>query len=521
MRSAQCRGSSRHRRRPQRPRCCAAYLARAGASVTLLERRPVLGGACVTESSGPATACRGRRTCCRCCGRAIAAELELARTACGSSALAVVDHAASRTGARWCWAASRATTSRRSSSSRARDAERYRDYEAWLEGSRRRSSRCSTRAPPRWSRATELARAGCARRRRLARRCGSCSARRARCSRSGSSRSRCARRWRPTRSSARSRRRRRAAPATCCSTTCMGRAGGRRGVWAYVAGGMGALSRGAARRRRARRARRSAPAPRSPRSACAAGARAAWRSRAARQLDADLGRLGRGPRAHGGARATTPAWRRASRVADYRSPGREAATSRWASCRASARGTASRFRSRARSTSGRPTSTGSSARSPTPRAGRVSELPVVELTIPRSSTRASRRRASTSRRSSRSTRRVLPGRRPALARRCATHARPRAGRDRRARARASRRSIEHLEVLAAPDLEREFGLTRREHLPRRDGPARACCWRGRARACAPTVAAARALAVRGGDTSRSAGSWARRAGTPRARCWRR
>jgi phytoene dehydrogenase-like protein len=32
---------------------CAAYLARAGLSVTVLERRPLLGGACVTEELWP------------------------------------------------------------------------------------------------------------------------------------------------------------------------------------------------------------------------------------------------------------------------------------------------------------------------------------------------------------------------------------------------------------------------------------------------------------------------------------
>ena len=40
---------------------CAAYLARAGLAVTVLERRDVLGGACVTEELIPGYRCSARR----------------------------------------------------------------------------------------------------------------------------------------------------------------------------------------------------------------------------------------------------------------------------------------------------------------------------------------------------------------------------------------------------------------------------------------------------------------------------
>ncbi len=48
---------------------CAAYLGMAGLRVRVLERRGVVGGACVTRNSIPASATRRRPTPSACCSR--------------------------------------------------------------------------------------------------------------------------------------------------------------------------------------------------------------------------------------------------------------------------------------------------------------------------------------------------------------------------------------------------------------------------------------------------------------------
>src|SRR5262245_55283920 len=58
---------------------CAAYLARAGVSVTVLERRPVLGGACVTEELWPGYRVSRAAYVLSLLRPVIAAELELAK----------------------------------------------------------------------------------------------------------------------------------------------------------------------------------------------------------------------------------------------------------------------------------------------------------------------------------------------------------------------------------------------------------------------------------------------------------
>src|SRR5262245_21553087 len=58
---------------------CAAYIARAGLAVTVLERRPVLGGACVTEELWPGYKVSRAAYVLSLLRPVIASELELAR----------------------------------------------------------------------------------------------------------------------------------------------------------------------------------------------------------------------------------------------------------------------------------------------------------------------------------------------------------------------------------------------------------------------------------------------------------
>lgn len=46
----------------------AFYLAGAGLRTVVLERRPIVGGACTTEEFAPGSRPRRARTCSRCCG---------------------------------------------------------------------------------------------------------------------------------------------------------------------------------------------------------------------------------------------------------------------------------------------------------------------------------------------------------------------------------------------------------------------------------------------------------------------
>ena len=510
------------RRRRHNGLVCAAYLARAGVSVTLLERRPVLGGACVTEELWPGYRVSRAAYVLSLFRPAIAAELELARHGLRllprspSSITPLAGRARARARRR-----ARATTSRRSSSSRGATRSATAATRRGSRESRRRSSRCSTTRRRGCVRARRLAR-GCARgsRRRAARVAArSCSARRARCSRSGSSPSRCARPWRPTRSSARSRRRRRAAPATCLFHHVHGRAGGRRGVWAYVAGGMGALSEALAAAARAAGATLRTDAE--VVAIRMRGGRACGVALASGEtLDADLVVSG-ADLARTAALVDDTEVRRAFRAADYAQPRREAepgarraaAVSRAGRRVAAALGHDPRRADRPRRHRARVRGRRAAGGSRSCRSSSSRSL--------RSSTRAWRRRASTSRRSSRSTRRCCrPTTRagPRCATPCASACWPRSRRSRR----ASAASIEHLEVLAAPDLEREFGLTGGNIFHGAMRPAAAPAARGRARGSRPyRIAAARALAVRRRRHTPVAASWARRGGTrARAACCR-
>jgi phytoene dehydrogenase-like protein len=113
---------------------CAAYLARAGLSVTVLERRPVLGGACVTEELWPGyRVSRGAYVLSLLRPR-IAAELELAKHGLRllprvpSSITPLPDGRALVLGE-----SARDDFAQIERFSR-KDAEAYRSYEAWLEG---------------------------------------------------------------------------------------------------------------------------------------------------------------------------------------------------------------------------------------------------------------------------------------------------------------------------------------------------------------------------------------------------
>jgi phytoene dehydrogenase-like protein len=223
---------------------CAAYLARAGLSVTVLERRPVLGGACVTEELWPGYRVSRGAYVLSLLRPVIAEELALAKhglrllprvpssiTPLPDGRALVLGHEDPRDDFAEIEAFSR------------RDAERYRAYEAWLEGV------ASTLEPlldepGRSARHRALLRAGLT----LARRPGRRSAARLLF---GAARP-LLEEWfesEPLRSTLATDAIIGAfAPPSARGTGyvlfhhVMGVGGGRRGVWAYVAGGMGALS---------------------------------------------------------------------------------------------------------------------------------------------------------------------------------------------------------------------------------------------------------------------------------------
>src|SRR5262245_24594844 len=129
---------------------CAAYLARAGVAVTLLERRPVLGGACVTEELWPGYRVSRAAYVLSLLRPAIAAELELAQHGLRliprkpSSITPLPDGRALVLGGE-----PRDDFAEIEQFSR-RDAERYRDYESWLEGVAAALEPLLDAAPPRW-----------------------------------------------------------------------------------------------------------------------------------------------------------------------------------------------------------------------------------------------------------------------------------------------------------------------------------------------------------------------------------
>ena len=490
----------RRRRRPQRPglrrvpgaRRCRGDPARApaGAGRRVRDRgalarlsRVARGVRAVAVPAGDRGGARARAT----------------RTA-APAALALVDHAAARRARARARAARRETTSRRSRASRGGTRSAITAYEAWLEGIAAALEPLLDAAPPRWR---SRARAGPGSLRAAPR-----SARSLRLL-FGPARA-VLEEWfesEPLRATLATDAIIGAfAPPSARGTGyvlfhhVMGIAGGRRGVWAYVAGGMGALSEALASAARAAGAvlRTSAEvaAIRVPRRA----ARAAWRSRAARRstrISSSRARTSRARRRSW----TTPRWRRRFPVRGLPQPGREAEP------RARRAAAVSRAGRRVASALGhdphradRPRRHRARVRRRR-RAGASRSCRSWSSRFRRSSTRASRRRASTSPRSSRSTRRCFP---PAIragprcATPCAIACWPRSTRSRR----ASSGSIEHLEVLAAPELEREFGLTGGNIFHGAMDPRRLLLARPSARLARLRVAAARALAVRIGDTPR-------------------
>jgi phytoene dehydrogenase-like protein len=231
---------------------CAAYLARGGLSVTVLERRPVFGGACVTEELWPGYRVSRAAYVLSLFRPQIAEELELARHGLRllprvpSSVTPLADGRALVLGDD-----PREDFAEIERFSR-RDAERYREYEAWLESIAGAVEPLLDDAPPhllgldaanraRWRRLLE---SGVS----LARGPGLASARRVLL---GSARA-VLEDWfesEPLRATLATDAIIGAfAPPSARGTGyvlfhhVMGRAGGRRGVWAYVAGGMGALS---------------------------------------------------------------------------------------------------------------------------------------------------------------------------------------------------------------------------------------------------------------------------------------
>ena len=188
----------------------AAYLARAGLRVVVLERRDVLGGACVTEELWPGYRdLARRRTSPGCCGPAVVRELGLARRGLrAAAARPFVVHAAARRARRCCSAGaaqSHARLDRRVLEARRRALSRATRRSSTA--SRAGSSRCSTRRRPipRACAARDLRAARGARGRRVrgcARDCPersrSCSDPRGPSSSAGSRASRCAQRSRPT-----------------------------------------------------------------------------------------------------------------------------------------------------------------------------------------------------------------------------------------------------------------------------------------------------------------------------------
>jgi phytoene dehydrogenase-like protein len=231
---------------------CAAYLARAGLSVTVLERRPLVGGACVTEELWPGYRISRAAYVLSLFRPAIAQELELERHGLRllprvpSSTTPLPDGRALVLGD-----GARSDFAEIEQFSR-RDAERYRSWEAWLEGIAAAVEPLLDDAPPHlWgadaanrARWRNLARAGVT----LARGPGLTGATQVLL---GSARA-VLEDWfesEPLRATLATDAiiGAWAAPSTrgtgyVLFHHCMGRAGGRRGVWAYVAGGMGALA---------------------------------------------------------------------------------------------------------------------------------------------------------------------------------------------------------------------------------------------------------------------------------------
>lgn len=219
---------------------CAAYLARAGLSVTVLERRSLVGGACVTEERWPGFRVSRAAYVLSLLRPRIAEELELARHGLRliprvpSSITPLADGRALVLGDD-----PRSDFAEIEQFSR-RDAERYRDYEVWLESVAAAVEPLLDESPS-WRGA---ARAGVT----LVRGPGLTSSARVLLG----SASAVLESWfesEPLRSTLATDAIIGAfAPPSARGTGyvlfhhCMGRADGRRGVWAYVAGGMGALS---------------------------------------------------------------------------------------------------------------------------------------------------------------------------------------------------------------------------------------------------------------------------------------
>ncbi|HTO68729.1 MAG TPA: NAD(P)/FAD-dependent oxidoreductase [Myxococcota bacterium] len=444
---------------------CAAYLARAGLEVTVLERRPVFGGACVTEELWPGFRVSRAAYVLSLLRPAIEAELELARHGLRllprvpSSLTPLPDGRALVLGED-----GRADFEEIERFSR-RDAERYRQYEAWLESIAAAVEPLLDDAPPHlWgldrantARWRKLAASGVA----LARGPGLAAARRVLL---GPARA-VLEDWfesEPLRATLATDAIIGAfAPPSAPGTGyvlfhhVMGRAGGRRGVWAYVAGGMGALSDALAAAARAAGATLRANAEVAE--VRVRGGRACGVLLASGEtLDADFVLSNADP-ARTAALVPDPALRRRFPAPDFASPVVKLNL---------ALGELPRFRPRG----GAPLPlTGTIHLGPVDldgierahadaAGGRVSDVPVVELTIPStvdpSLAPAGKHVAS-----------IFAQYAPALPRDDARwpEVRDRA-RDRILAAVESlapgfAASILHMEVLAAPDLEREFALT--------------------------------------------------------------
>jgi phytoene dehydrogenase-like protein len=444
---------------------CAAYLARAGLTVTLLERRSLLGGACVTEELWPGYRVSRAAYVLSLFRPAIAEELELARHGLRllprvpSSITPLPDGHALLLGDD-----PRSDFAEIEQFSR-RDAERWRSYETWLEGiAAAVEPLLDDSAPHLWSaerantiRWRRVIGAGAA----LARAPGVMSSARVLF---GSARA-VLEEWfesEPLRATLATDAIIGAfAPPSARGTGyvlfhhVMGRAGGRRGVWAYVAGGMGALSDSLAAAARAAgaelRTNAEVIAVRS------IGGRACGVALASGEtLDADFVVSGADP-ARTAALVDDTKLRRRFPAADYRSPVVKLNLALRDLPRFKTRGGESLPLSGTIHLG--PTDLDGIERAfSDAAAGGVSELPVVELTIPSvvdpSLAPPGRHVAS-----------IFAQYAPLLP---ADDPRWRSVRDAfRDRALAAveslapgfSASIEHLEVLAAPDLERVFGLS--------------------------------------------------------------